>query len=120
MTFIDPTIATTAAVECALWSTADEDGNLDATYTGSDLAPETLENLAMDVTLFIEENLDDLQASGLSAGQIGHDFILTRNHHGAGFWDRGLEEALGNRLTDACDPYGSFDLYVGDDNRLYA
>lgn len=37
--------------------------------------------------------------------QHGHDFWLTRNGHGAGFWDRGYGE-LGDKLTDACKPYG--------------
>ena len=41
----------------------------------------------------------------------GHDFWLTRNGHGAGFWDRGLGE-LGQRLTDASKVYGGIDLYL--------
>lgn len=118
---IDILIAIRAAIECALWCTTDDEGEpLDYAYDGDDLATVTRENLAMDVTLFIEENAEDLLASGLNSSQIGHDFVLTRNHHGSGFWDRGLEESLGQRLTDACDPYGSFDLYVGDDDLLYA
>ena len=36
----------------------------------------------------------------------GHDFALTRNGHGAGFWDRGLGE-IGDMLTNECRPYGS-------------
>jgi hypothetical protein len=51
--------------------------------------------------------------------QMGHDFWLTRNRHGAGFWDRGLG-ALGDRLTSAAHAYGEVDLYVGDDGRLYS
>jgi hypothetical protein len=41
----------------------------------------------------------------LTAEQIGHDFSLTRNHHGAGFWDRGWGE-LGDELTDAAQSMG--------------
>lgn len=37
--------------------------------------------------------------------QHGHDFALTRNHHGAGFWDRGYG-ALGDTLTAAAYAYG--------------
>ena len=36
----------------------------------------------------------------------GHDFALTRNWHGTGFWDRGLGE-IGDMLTNECRPYGS-------------
>jgi hypothetical protein len=31
--------------------------------------------------------------------QFGHDFWLTRNRHGAGFWDRGLG-SLGDALSE--------------------
>lgn len=49
--------------------------------------------------------------------KAGHDFWLTRNHHGAGFWDRGLGE-LGDRLTAACRIYGGSDLYLTDDGEF--
>lgn len=48
----------------------------------------------------------------------GHDFWLTRNGHGAGFWDRGLG-VLGKRLTDASKAFGTVDLYLGDDEKVY-
>lgn len=35
----------------------------------------------------------------------GHDFWLTRNRHGAGFWDRGDQPCL-SALTDAAHGYG--------------
>lgn len=41
--------------------------------------------------------------------QMAHDFHLTRNHHGAGFWDRGLGE-LGDRLTDLAQSFGPLEL----------
>jgi hypothetical protein len=37
---------------------------------------------------------------------FGHDLLLTRSGHGAGFWDRGLGE-LGDRLSEAARAYGS-------------
>ena len=51
-------------------------------------------------------------------GFAGHDFWLTRNGHGAGFWDRGLGE-VGDRLSNACKAFGSYDLYIGDDGKIY-
>ena len=116
---IDTNIIMQAAVDTAMWSTHDDRGEpLRDSYFNSDLAPETVENLHMDVHLFVEENIEDLMASNLDSLQIGHDFILTRNGHGAGFWDRGLGE-VGDRLSEAAKSYGSFDLYVGDDGLLY-
>jgi hypothetical protein len=47
-----------------------------------------------------------------------HDFWLTRNHEGAGFWDRGLG-SLGDDLTNGADAYGECWLVVGDDGKLY-
>lgn len=113
-----------AYIECALWSSSDIDPDLnsdtsftDAGFDRDDLAPETLEEMRVDVVAFIKANEDDL--TGLDPGQVGHDFWLTRNHHGAGFWDRGLGE-LGTRLTDAAHVYGSCDLYLGNDNMIYS
>jgi hypothetical protein len=61
---------------------------------------------------------------GETPEHAGYDFWLTRNGHGAGFWDRwsdgGVNEALGHKLSDACEPFGSCDLYVGDDERIYS
>jgi hypothetical protein len=53
---------------------------------------------------FVAGNWSDLE--GIDAGEAGHDFALTRNGHGAGFWDRGLGDA-GDRLTNASKPYGA-------------
>lgn len=54
------------------------------------------------VTAFIADNWQDVV--GLDASQTGHDFILTANGHGCGFWDRGLGE-IGDRLTEATRGY---------------
>ena len=47
----------------------------------------------------------------LSAELAGHDFALTRNGHGTGFWDRGLG-AIGDMLTEECEPYGSHNVTI--------
>lgn len=49
----------------------------------------------------------------------GHDFWLTRNGHGVGFWDRGFGRALGEELTDACRAVKEIHLELGDDNSLH-
>jgi hypothetical protein len=40
----------------------------------------------------------------------GHDFALTRNRHGAGFWDGGWSEPSATVLTDAAHAYGEYVL----------
>lgn len=108
-----------AYIACALWSSTDDnDEPLDANYDEDSISPESLIAMRKDVLDFVTANKADLEASRQDDAQIGHDFWLTRNGHGAGFWDRGLG-AVGNRLTEACKPYGGVDLYVGDDNLIH-
>lgn len=105
-------------LETALWSSLDDDGKpMDRTYSVSDIAEESKAAAQEECLDFISANARDLEIHG-DAGQAGHDFWLTRNGHGAGFWDRGLGD-LGDRLTAACRAYGESDPYVGDDGRVY-
>jgi hypothetical protein len=102
----------------ALWSSIDEDGEpLDAHYTVEDIDSKTMDAMRDDCADFLAANRGDLVAAGMNAHDAGHDFWLTRNGHGAGFWDRGLGE-IGDRLSDAAKVYGSVDLYVGDDGQI--
>jgi len=104
---------------CALWSSVDDDGEpLDAVYSIDDISAETLKQMEDEVNDFIKSNEDLLIESGQSDEQIGHDFWLTRNGHGAGFWDRGLG-AVGDELSKASKSYGEVYLYVGDDGLIY-
>lgn len=59
----------------------------------------------------------DFGLSGYTRSQAGTDFWLTRNGHGAGFWDRGLG-AIGDDLTAACKSFGETELYLGDDKKF--
>lgn len=103
----------------ALWSSSHDNGEpLDDQYDVSDIAPDTAQQMREDVTDFVNANAALLKESGQSEEQIGHDFWLTRNGHGAGFWDRGLGE-VGDKLSDACKPYGGVYLYVGDDGKIH-
>jgi hypothetical protein len=113
---------TRAYIECALWSSTDtdEEGNIepmDGLYTEDDLASETLKDIAEECKQFQADN------GHLFVGQeerAGHDFWLTRNGHGAGFWDGDWPDEVGRQLTDASKAWGSCDLYVGDDGYIHA
>lgn len=116
------TILTHYAI-AALWSSTDESDEsggepMDNNYSIDDIAPETMQTMREDVTDFVSQNEALLIESGQSEEQIGHDFWLTRNGHGAGFWDRGLG-AVGESLSDACRVFGGVDLYIGDDGKVY-
>ena len=105
---------TIAYIQCALWSTTDEstpEGGypLDDNYDAEDLTNKALDSIIADCDAFQKDNAEDL--SGLDSGYCGHDFWLSRNGHGAGFWDRGYGE-LGNRLHKAAKVYGECNIYV--------
>src|SRR5690606_29911542 len=111
----------TAYINAALWSSTDEDGSpLDAQYSADDLAPETLEQMTDDCRGFLEANAipEDLDGHFADAELAGQEYWLTRNGHGAGFWDRGLG-AIGKVLTDAAHAFGSRDIYVADAGKIY-
>jgi hypothetical protein len=115
---------TSAYVIAALWSTNDESTPaggepMDANYGIMDIADETLQKMIDDCNKFREQNKELLELSGLSDEYAGHDFWLTRNGHGAGYWDRGSEDVF-DQLTVACDKWPEIDLYVGDDGKIYA
>ena len=106
---------TRAYAECALWASSEDGTPLDDNYDLMDFHPDTLAAMVADCQKFQEDNGDYI-VTNLSGA--GHDFWLTRNGHGAGFWDGGWPSA-GVRLAEACDAFGETWLYVGDDSKLH-
>jgi len=47
-----------------------------------------------------------------------YDFILTRNHHGAGFWDGDWHDPWGDRLTELAHTFPQLESYLDDDGIL--
>lgn len=105
-----------AYLECAVWTATEEDGSPLDERDYLTIPAETYASMLADVSAFLAANAGDLL--GLDDEQVGHDFWLTRNRHGAGFWDRGLGER-GERLTKAAHPYGSSDIYADGDDRVW-
>lgn len=108
---------TRSYLETALWSSNDEsDEPMDANYGIEDLAPAALAAAVHDCQEFQEAHAEDIAGR---ESRAGHDFWLTRNGHGAGFWDGDWPEDVGERLTAASKVYGAVDLVVGDDGLIY-
>jgi hypothetical protein len=113
---------TTGYIECALWCgvmAVGEDEQYDSSpdeHSSDELSEAANATLTADAHAFFESNLGDLIDSGLDMSRAGHDFWLTRNRHGAGYWDeksRGsVADAALDRLTAASHPYGEQHLYV--------
>lgn len=111
---------TRAYIICALWSSHDESDEsggepMDANYSAEDLTQGALAQIKSDCERFQREQAPLLAQAGNSE-QNGHDFWLTRNGHGAGFWDRGYD--VGDSLTVACKEYGECNLYVTDSGEI--
>ena len=114
---------TRAYIECALWSSMDNSneqggGPLDLNYDITDIAPETLACMAADCADFQASNAEHL--ADYPDENAGHDFWLTRNGHGCGFWENDFSTPEHcEALTAAAKARGSCDLYVGDDGKIY-
>lgn len=85
--------------------------------TFEDLAPKTLAKIIEICAGFEMLHKALLEKAG-TPEQNGHDFWLTINGHGAGFWDRGYGET-GEALTQACKNYSPIYVYAGDDGLIY-
>ena len=98
---------TTAYVEAAEWTEEQE---------GREWSPEARLRVIEDCASF------QAQAGDLIYGteeQAGHDFWLTRNGHGAGFWDGDWPEPAASKLDELSRAFGEVWLYAGDDGLLY-
>ena len=102
----------------------------DAFADWTDLAPETLAQMIADCDQFQAQHGDLIRAA-IDTGEVvcgpdfdaceraAHDFWLTRNGHGAGFWDGDWPEPMSDRLDEAAKAFGEFDLYMGDDGKIH-
>lgn len=107
-------------IEALYWADTGEESQprLDAP-----LSDELRERIGTDVERFIElaqQNPEALAAVEADPAAAGHDLWLTRNHHGAGFWDGDWPYRIGVFLTECCNRIGALEIYEGDDGRIYA
>lgn len=110
-----------AYITAALWSSTDEAGRpLEDNYGPDDIDQASVDKAITEVNDFVKGNEKDLvdAQNFITEAQLGHDFWLTREGHGSGFWDEGMGE-LGDRLTKAAKIYGEGNIYVGDDGKLH-
>ena len=123
----DFTRAYLEAILFAETDNADDSGGepLDRNYDLWDFDPDSLDKAVEDCRRFQEENTADLalydHPQWTAAELGGHDFWLTRNGHGCGFWDRNdcLPQEARDRLTAAAEKAREYYLYLGDDGVIY-
>ena len=137
--FADLDAFTQAYIEAMFWTseapgvsteewqaTEDHDeGSIPGDVGFGDIAPQALASIMADCAAF--QALPSWQAAMADEAcegdesQGGHDFWLTRNRHGAGFWDRGngVWPDKGKALTDDAHAFGEVDCYLGGDGKVY-
>jgi len=134
---MDLELAVKGYADCGIWSescngTADhrcadqcdgEDCDLSLEAVGfhrNDISTSSMDLMRSDVRTFINtcNQTDRDLLVGLDSQQVGHDFWLTRNGHGTGFWDRGLGER-GDVLARLSKSYGECHLWVEDGVVVY-
>jgi hypothetical protein len=112
-------------VETAFWS-SNEDDDRSFEYHNADiddLSECAKQSMWDDCVAFADET--ESYRGAITADDMGHNFWLNRNGHGAGFWDKdfsyadGTDDNTGNKLSDASHVWGSSDLYRGDDGMIY-
>jgi hypothetical protein len=118
-----------AYIECALWSsvhTVDEDDSgTPFDEVDAELADETRVTMARELAdgIAMADEAAPNWREFWDDKQFAHDLWLTRNGHGAGFWDRYYGDQEGTRigaaLTKVAKSLGSADLYLGDDGMIY-
>ena len=111
-----------AYVTAIAWANVVHEDGSDDSLDRDDLPVAILEILEADAEAFLTPQVQRLIEGAIRRGryswsQAGHDFALTRNGHGAGFWDRGLG-LVGDALTSIAKPYGDRSLYVSTSGEI--
>ncbi len=112
---------TISYIETALWASNDESDEsggdpIDSNYGPDDLDLEALKVMQEDCRKFVEACRESIIADKDNGfGDAGHDFWLTRNGHGVGFWDGDWSEPYATLLDEASEAFGDCHLYVEND-----
>lgn len=106
-------------LETALWSSLalnseNEEAHFDDLgFTIYDFHPDAHAQLSIDCSRFarlaMAEGIDILDFEDWQ-----HDFWLTRNRHGAGFWDGDYDTEIGEKLTAISHQFKEVDLILVD------
>lgn len=107
-------------LETALWADLPDDED-DSGYSTDDFSDEAIVQASEDLSKFFTAAANVLAHSkyDYEHTQVAHDFWLTRNRHGAGFWDGDYDKDLGDVLTALAHTFKEICVYVGDDGRIY-
>lgn len=134
------TVVTNSYLETAVWSSndwsdfdddCDNPRPLDENYDSDDFTGKARAAAESDCRRFLDllestpcdgyDNLYDAAESVIGDDHIGHDFWLTRNGHGAGFWDGDYAD-FGDAICDVLyaefGRYAELNIFVDSDGQL--
>jgi len=131
---------TRAYLECALWAENDESTPsggepLDRNYTVKDFAAESVTQALSECAAFVERMAEaravwgdkaeeegvELDEGNFDSSDVGHDFWLSRNGYGAGFFDSPEKygEELAEIYQDLARAAGERHAIVGGGGKIY-
>lgn len=112
---------TFAYIEAMMWTLTDEDGGSCDHLGLHDISAEAIDKAKADCAGFQRTAARLLE--GTDPAQAGHDFWLTRNGHGTGFWDRDAStypnDPKGEALTRLAHAEGEAYATLSSDGFVY-
>ena len=112
-----------AYIEALMWSESDDEGRY--FEDKAEITDEALAAIEADCRAFYTAYVDTWRGANRRASEYtddelaGYHLALTRNRHGAGFWDGDWQEPAATALTEAARRWGPQGLYRGDDGKVY-
>ena len=107
-------------LECCAWSTGgtDSQGTEHESFEGFSFSENAKKIALLDCMYFVRSAHPWLSCDGVTidASESGHNLWLSREGHGAGFWDRGYK--YGDVLHSKAELLGSGDAYLSNDNEI--
>lgn len=95
---------------------------LDDHFEYSDFTEEALRKAETEVTAWFkyleDKGLYDLAREYAGDNVIAHDFWLTRNGHGCGYWDGDYGDKLGEILDKACKSHCNQHVCITEEGKL--
>jgi hypothetical protein len=91
-------------------------------FDKAEMSEECLAKIKETCACFFDKVYDEHIHGRREAKRFGHEFWLSRNGHGSGFFDCDIidEEATRDSLQLLACSFGRHDLYVGDDGLIYS
>ena len=107
-----------AYAQAALFTGTDEDGKaLDTRFTIYDIHPDSQRHMRLDIRAFLRSVKEHYPSVDFDSDDLAHNFWLTRNREGSGFWDGNWPDG-GKKLTELAHRFQEIALIENDEGEL--